>query len=100
MLYILQVDFPYRGPWKEEMASAMQELAVSISEEPGLIWKIWTEDATAGVAGGVYLFSDLDSAQAYLSKHTLRLQGFGITSVNSKIFQVNESLSRTNRAPM
>ncbi|MBL8432752.1 MAG: YdhR family protein, partial [Dechloromonas sp.] len=53
-----------------------------------------------GEAGGVYLFSDLPSAQAYLAKHSQRLQGFGIPRVNAKIFAVNEALSRIDRAPV
>ncbi|MCD9452081.1 YdhR family protein, partial [Yersinia pestis] len=46
MSYILQVDFPYTGPWGNEMTKAMEGLARSIAEEPGLIWKIWTVNET------------------------------------------------------
>ncbi len=37
---LLQIDFPFTGPFGEEMHQAMQPLAKSIIEEPGLIWKI------------------------------------------------------------
>ncbi len=100
MPYLLQVDFPYPGPWGEQMTAAMRELAQSIAGEPGLIWKLWTENATVGEAGGVYLFSDQPSAQAYLDMHTRRLKDFGIPLVNAKIFAVNEVLSRVDRAPL
>ncbi len=100
MPYLLQVDFPYSGPWGEQMTAAMRELAQSIAGEPGLIWKLWTENATVGEAGGVYLFSDQPSAQAYLDMHTRRLKDFGIPLVNAKIFAVNEVLSRVDRAPL
>lgn len=40
MQVILQVDFPYQGPWGEQMADAMKTLAESINDEPGFIWKI------------------------------------------------------------
>lgn len=100
MGYLLQVDFPYTGPWGQEMTAQMDGLAQSIASEPGLIWKIWTENPQANEAGGVYLFQDLDSAQAYLAMHTARLKGFGIPQVNGKIFLVNEALSRTDRAPV
>ena len=36
MPILLQVDFPYQGPWGEDMAQAMQGLAQSIAQEPGL----------------------------------------------------------------
>src|SRR5690606_4590465 len=51
MSYILQVDFPYAGPWGHEMTKVMDGLARSIADEPGLIWKIWTANETTGEAG-------------------------------------------------
>lgn len=39
MAVILQVDFPSNGPFGAEMATAYRELAASINQEPGLIWK-------------------------------------------------------------
>lgn len=100
MPYLLQVDFPYSGPWGEEMTQAMTGLAQSIAQEPGLIWKFWTENQASNEAGGVYLFHDLPSAEAYLAMHTQRLKGFGVPQINGKIFAVNEALSRIDRAPV
>ena len=97
---LLQVDFPYSGPWGQAMAEAMEGLARSIAEEPGLLWKIWTENEASGEAGGIYLFKDIASAQAYLAMHTARLKGFGIAHVNAKIFAVNEALSQIDRGPV
>lgn len=51
MQVILQVDFPYQGPWGDEMAAAMEGLAQSINQEPGFIWKIWTENQQTQRAG-------------------------------------------------
>lgn len=100
MSYILQVDFPYAGPWGQAMTEAMEGLARSIAEEPGLIWKIWTENELAGEAGGTYLFKDIPSAEAYLVMHTARLKEFGISRVNGKIFAVNEALSQMDHGPV
>ncbi len=100
MSYILQVDFPYAGPWGQSMAEAMEGLARSIAEEPGLLWKIWTENEAAGEAGGIYLFKDMSSAEAYLAMHTARLKGFGIPHVNGKIFAVNAALSQIDHGPV
>ncbi|RIA47161.1 putative monooxygenase ydhR [Hephaestia caeni] len=100
MPYLLQVDFPYQGPWGKEMASASRDLAESIAGEPGLIWKVWTENQAMGEAGGIYLFDDLPNAEAYLAMHSQRLKSFGVPVVNAKIFQVNEALSRIDRAPL
>lgn len=97
---LVQFDFPFRGPFGDEMGAALRGLAESINEEPGFLWKIWTENAAAQEAGGIYLFADAASAEAYIRKHTSRLGEFGITRVNAKVFDVNVELTRVNRAPL
>jgi hypothetical protein len=100
MRYLLQVDFPYTGPWGQDMAAVMEGLAQSIAQEPGLLWKIWTENEAAGEAGGIYLFNDAASAEAYLAMHSARLKDSGIARVNAKIFAVNDALSEIDRGPV
>ena len=73
MAVLLQVDFPFTGPWGDEMAAGMKELATSIAQEPGLLWKIWTENRDTGEAGGIYLFADRADAERYLEMHRARL---------------------------
>ena len=98
MQVILQVDFPYQGPWDDEMTIAMKELAESINQEPGFMWKIWTQNQETQKAGGIYLFASAADAQAYLQKHSARLKSFGIPAVNGEIFEVNTALSQLNQA--
>ncbi|WP_369309538.1 monooxygenase [Providencia rettgeri] len=98
MSVILQVDFPYQGPWGEEMTLAMNALAESINQEPGFIWKIWTENQQRQMAGGVYLFASEQEAKAYLTKHSARLKAFGVPEVRGEIFTVNTALSLVNQA--
>lgn len=100
MSVVLQVTFPFQGPWGSEMTGALQGLAESIAREPGLVWKIWTESQAAGEAGGIYLFTDRSSAEAYLAMHTKRLMGFGVPRVDAKILDVNPELSAIDRAPL
>ena len=97
MTVLLQVDFPFQGPWGEEMAAAMEGLAKDIASEPGLIWKIWTENAATGRAGGVYLFATAEAASAYATKHLARLGDFGITGIVAHPFEVNSTRSRITR---
>jgi len=82
------------------MAEAIAELAEGINDEPGFCWKIWTQNPDTGEAGGVYLFDSHEAAQRYLHKHTARLNGFGITDVTAKIFEVNDARSAINHAPL
>lgn len=100
MAYILQVDFSMDGPFGDEMAAAFSDLAKSINEEEGMLWKIWTENAEAQEAGGIYLFETKQSAEKYLDMHTKRLAGFGIAPVNGKIFATNVALTEINKGPI
>ena len=100
MAKLLQIDFPFEGPFGAEMSAALADLAHSIAGEPGLLWKIWTENATTRMAGGIYLFTDQASAEAYLDMHTARLGYFGISNINARIFDVNAELTRTTRGPL
>jgi hypothetical protein len=50
---LLIFDFPTRLTGAPEEATQLRGLAESIAREPGLLWKIWTEDKAAGRAGGV-----------------------------------------------
>lgn len=98
MSYILQVDFPHDGIFGEEFSKAFVDLAKDISNETGLIWKIWTENKEKKEAGGIYLFSNETDAKRYLEKHTKRLESFGYKNINAKIFKVNEPLSKITNA--
>ena len=97
---LLQIDFKMKGPWGDEMTEAFTDLANHIAETPGLISKIWTENEQTGEAGGIYLFEDEASLKTYLEEHTIRLNSFGITEINAKIFDANEALSKITRAKL
>ncbi|WP_306119461.1 MULTISPECIES: monooxygenase [unclassified Roseitalea] len=97
---LVQVDFPHQGPWGDEMAQAMEGLAQSIAAEPGFVFKYWTENRDQGRAGGVYGFAGRPEAEAYLAMHSERLKGFGYSDIRGMIFEVNETLSRIDNAPV
>ena len=99
-LTLVQFDFPYAGPWGTEMTQAMGGLAQDIAAEPGLVWKIWTEDQAGGRAGGIYLFDNAAAAAAYRTKHAARLAAFGISGIVAHSFDVNCDLSAITRAPL
>jgi len=100
MAYLLQVDFKQDGPFGEEMVTQFTDLANSINEEKGFIWKIWTESEQSKEAGGIYLFETKEDAESYLAMHTKRLNGFGITNVNGKLFKTNDALTTLNHGPL
>lgn len=100
MAKLLQVDFEFNGPFGKEMSNTLVNIAESINQEPGMIWKVWTEKATESVAGGIYLFEDESTAQAYLEMHSARLKKMGVAEVRGYIFDINEPLSTINKGPI
>lgn len=100
MKKLLQIDFPFSGPFGPQMVEALSELAYSINEEPGFIWKIWTESEKNAEGGGIYLFESEETARNYLDKHRARLKSFGISEVSAKIFDVNVALSNITNGPI
>ncbi|MBW8182872.1 monooxygenase [Shewanella nanhaiensis] len=100
MSKLLQVDFEFHGPFGENMSNALVGLAQSINQEPGMIWKIWTESEKDKLGGGIYLFEDEATASAYLEMHTARLQQMGVAEVRGQIFDINTRLSTINQGPI
>ncbi len=100
MATLLQLHFDFNGPFGDEMAEQLKPLAESINQEPGFLWKVWTESEKNHEAGGIYLFTNEKSALAYLDKHTARLKHLGVNEVIAKVFDVNTSLSQINQAKL
>ncbi|WKA55459.1 monooxygenase [Planococcus shixiaomingii] len=100
MAYAMHVDFKMAGPFGDEMAEAFADLAKSINEEEGFLWKIWTENPETNEAGGIYLFETKETAEKYIEMHSKRLAGFGINEVNAKIFAINSPLTAINKGPV
>lgn len=100
MAKLLQVDFNIDGPFGEQLSNNLRTIADSINQEPGFIWKIWTENANEKLAGGVYLFEDEASAKSYLKMHSERLTAIGATNIRGYIFDINEPLSNVNKGPI
>jgi len=101
MPVLLQIDFKMDARFLgERLSREAAGLAESINAEPGFISKIWTEDVRSGEAGGVYLFSDRDSAGRYLAMHQARVAAMGATDIRSRIFDINETLTRINHGSL
>lgn len=97
---VVQIHFDFNGPFGDEMSQQLVELAESINQEPGFLWKVWTENALAQEAGGIYLFDSEANAQRYMDKHMERLKQFGVTNITVKLFDVNEPLTRLNHGQL
>jgi hypothetical protein len=100
MSKLLQVDFKTPSPFTPQMMEMMIDLAKSINNQPGMIWKIWTQKPAEQLGGGIYLFEDDQSAENYLEMHSARLSKMGITEIRGIIFDINEPLTEINKGPV
>jgi len=102
MRKLLQVDFDsgFGGEQNEEIKKMLTELAKSINNEPGIIWKIWTENVESQLGGGIYLFENETTAKKYLAMHSARLTEMGITNIRGVIFDINNPLTDINKGPV
>jgi hypothetical protein len=62
---ILQINFDLNVP-RAEFEEIATSLASDFANLPGLRWKIWLMNEVENEAGGIYLFDDPSSVQAYL----------------------------------
>ena len=62
---ILQINFKYSVS-KEEYQQAANGLVDGISAVDGLRWKVWIINEAEKEAGGIYLFKDQATLDAYL----------------------------------
>lgn len=72
------------------------ELAPAFAELPGLLTKVWLADPPARAYGGVYLFADRESADAFLSSALFRTVGSypHFTDLALRRFDVDEKTTR------
>ncbi len=97
---IWDLHMKYSGPVTEEFLAGTKQLAESIAEEPGVIWKIWTIEEGTNHYGSTYLFRNLEYLETYKAMHLGRLAAIGITVTSDHIFDIMEDVSQINNAPL
>jgi len=98
---ILQINFVFDGT-REEFESGFMPMAKPISEQPGLLWKVWMWGNGNGECGGVYLFENEESVQAYVGGPIgdAMKNNAAITNLNVKSFDVVEKPTAVTRGPV
>ena len=98
---IVQINLRFEGS-KAEYLEAFSEAAAPIAATPGLRWKVWPWNDEERVGGGIYLFDDAESAQAYLQGPIVA--GLGqhpaVSDVSVQQFEVLESVTAVTRGPV
>jgi len=89
-------------PWDELMEAARSD-APLINEAQGdsMEWKIWLEDKEEGLIGGIYVMNDEEDflERMVIGKSKGKLPPL-LENVFKQVIDVNEELSKVNKAPI
>ena len=79
-----------------------REAASIIASAKGLIWKIWVLQEKEFEMGGVYLFANRETAEAYLNHPAIQAvcSNPAVVSIQSELWDVESSLSALTRGPL
>lgn len=98
---LLQINLKYNVPSKD-LKKEFESLVNDIAAVQGLRWKIWILNEQENEAGGVYLFEDKDSVQAYLEGPIVAgLKAHpALSEISVKQFDIVEDLTAITRGPV
>jgi hypothetical protein len=98
---VLHMRLKLRVPTDVFLANS-QEAATVIASVEGLIWKIWILQQEELEIGGMYLFANRETAEAYLNGPVVQAvrSNPAVVSTKSRLWDVESSLSAITRAPL
>ncbi|MBI3958838.1 MAG: YdhR family protein [Chloroflexi bacterium] len=99
---ILQINFTFSGIARSELEQAWLPAAQPIAETPGLRWKVWLMNENEHECGGVYLFDDEASVQAFLASPIVAATKDApiLSNASVKIFDIMEAHTAITRGPV
>jgi hypothetical protein len=86
----------------EQYSEAVAPLADPISKVPGLLWKVWIVNPEENASGGIHLFADQASLDAYAASDIVNgiLSNPVLSEFSVKTFEVMEEYSLKTHAPV
>jgi Putative mono-oxygenase ydhR len=98
---VLHLRFKLRVPPDVFLAKG-REAGTIIASVEGLIWKIWILQQEELEMGGMYLFANRETAEAYLNHPVVQAVSShpAVVSTESRLWAVDSSLSAITRAPL
>ncbi len=98
---VLHLRFKLRVP-PDILLAQSREAINTIASVEGLIWKIWLLRPEDFAVGGMYLFANRETAEAYLTHPVIQAvySNPAVVSHHSELWDVESSLSAVTRAPL
>src|SRR5215471_9803456 len=98
---VLHLRFKLQVP-PDVLLAQSREAAAIIASVEGLIWKIWIFQEDEFEMGGIYLFANRETAEAYLNHPVISAvcSNPAVVSTQSQLWDIESSLSALTRAPL
>lgn len=98
---ILQINFKFHVS-STEYETAVTPLAEPIAAVPGMLWKVWLMNEADQEAGGIYLFEDGKSLDAYLNSEIVAgiVSHPALSDFSVKQFELMSAVSEVTRGPV
>ena len=98
---LLQINFNL-GVTPKEYEQAAKSLVDQFANLPGLMWKIWIMNEEQGEAGGIYLFENESSMNAFLSGPLAKTVTShpGLSNFSVKSFTIMNDLTEVTQGPL
>ena len=98
---ILQINFKFHVP-RAAYETAVAPVAEPIAAVPGMVWKVWLMNESEQEAGGIYLFADGQSLDAYLNSDIVAgiVSNPILSDFSVKQFEVMAGLTAVTRGPV
>lgn len=90
---ILQVNFDLDYSKNEDIKATIIR-AHKLLDLPGLIWKVWLRDRKTGRGGGIYLFDNRASAEAWIKGGFSQFKAAWLNNTKYDVFEIDEELSQ------
>lgn len=101
MKKILQINYKYNRTRPEQEKASLQS-AQTIANVKGIIWKVWIVNEAERIAGGIYLFQDEASVEAYLKGPIIAVMKNmpAISDFEAKIFDIIPEPTKITHGPV
>ena len=101
MKKIVQINLKYKVT-RPELEKAFLEIAQPVANLKGLLWKIWIINEVEKSAGGIYLFEDDASVQAFHEGELVAaiMKHPALSDVEAKVFDILPKHTKITRGPV
>ncbi|UCF59394.1 MAG: YdhR family protein [Candidatus Bathyarchaeota archaeon] len=101
MKKILQINLKFNVT-RPELEKSFLGVAQPISDVKGLLWKVWLMNEAEKSAGGIYLFEDDASVNAYLNGEIVAgiMKHPALSDIEAKVFDILSEHTKITRGPI